>query len=135
MLNTRRVDTKAPANDVSGIQLDESPSSRAVSVTTPAPPEMPSMYGSARGLRSSTCKSAPAMDNRAPTIKPSTALSARNVNIVFVKVLLSPDRKENSSKRPVSELPVASARTPLSGTSKLSRPSSLPWRVTQDPLK
>ena len=124
----------APAKEVKGDQLEESPSNKASSVATPAPPEMPRIYGSARGFRSNTCSNAPAIDNNPPMTKLSKALCARIAKMVFVNELDFPDRYEMRSVIPVSELPVTNASIPLTGTSNASSPSILYEGFTQGPV-
>ena len=57
--NTTTVETIAPAK-AAGVTNAAAPASRAVSAPHAAPPDSPSTYGSASGLRNSTCMIVPA---------------------------------------------------------------------------
>ena len=59
MPNTRKIENTAPAKAAFDSQKPVAPNSMADSAPTAAPPDMPRIYGSARGLRSNTCMIAP----------------------------------------------------------------------------
>ena len=75
--NTSSVEASAPPS-AAGVASAAAPASIAPSAPTAAPPEMPRMYGSASGLRSSTCISAPASASRPPTANAASARGSRN---------------------------------------------------------
>jgi hypothetical protein len=56
---------------------DESPARIAIVAPRAAPPDTPSRYGSANGLRSMVCRAAPATDSPAPAMAASATRGRR----------------------------------------------------------
>ena len=75
--NTMAVETSAPAN-AAGVTSAAAPTSSAASAPHAAPPDSPSTYGSASGLRSSTCIIVPASASSAPTANAAIARGRRS---------------------------------------------------------
>ena len=93
------VDANAPAN-AAGITSTAMPANSAASAPTAAPPEMPSTYGSASGLRSSTCISAPATASNPPTANPASARGRRNSRTIAARLSVgaASERLEDRSR-------------------------------------
>ena len=88
----------------------EAPAAIATSAATAAPPEMPSTYGSASGLRSSACSKAPDKASSPPTANAVNARGSRSSRTT-VSTALSPGchRARHTSPAPSGTLPMNSA--------------------------
>ena len=75
---TSRHAPKAPSAAAPSTPAAGRPAMIASSASTDAPPDTPSTYGSASGLRSSTCSIAPASARRPPTAKADKARGSRS---------------------------------------------------------
>ena len=104
--STQKRRAKAPA----GINHATAPSSIAVSAPTAAPPETPSTYGSASGLRSNTCNSAPAIASEPPVANAANARGSRS-SCTIVRGIASPR-------------PASARRTVVGSSAMLPTPSA-----------
>ncbi len=121
--NTSTMVMSAPPKADTMISADPSPSSIAVRAETEAPPETPRIYGSASGLRNSTCNRLPASASSPPTANAVSARGRRSSRMTRAVVLLSPRRAASKSAGPVSTVPASSAASRHSGASN-NRPAS-----------
>jgi hypothetical protein len=107
-VNTSTVDASAPPS-AAGVTSGAAPASMAPSAPTAAPPEMPRMYGSASGLRRSTCINAPESASKAPTANAASARGSRNSRTMAEAVcVVSPPSARTIADAPTSMLPTAS---------------------------
>ena len=106
--NTSSVDTNAPAN-AAGAAIAVNPASMAASAPTAAPPEMPSTYGSASGLRSNTCIIAPASASRPPEANAASARGRRRSRTIAAPVSSPPVNPRAIAAASTGTLPTASA--------------------------
>src|SRR5690606_11188788 len=76
-VNSSSVETAAPTQAEPVTRVAPAPAHIARTAPSAPPPETPSTQGSASGLRSSTCRSAPASASRPPPAKPAAARGRR----------------------------------------------------------
>ena len=108
--NTNTIASMAPAKAEPEISNVPIPASIAKSAPTAAPPDNPSTYGSASGLRSSTCIKAPATANRPPVAKAARVRGRRRSSSkVRCNALPSPWMTFQSSEGAMFTLPIAKA--------------------------
>ncbi len=106
---TSRQAPKAPSAAAPSTPAAGRPAMIASSASTEAPPDTPSTYGSASGLRSRTCSIAPASASRPPTAKADKALGKRNSSTTSRAMDDCPAPKDCTISRTVSgRLPEAS---------------------------
>ena len=72
---------------------------------TPAPPEMPRMYGSANGLRNSTCINAPANASKPPQPKAASVRGKRKSRITAADGALGSINPATTSANGIFTLP------------------------------
>ncbi len=107
--NTISVETSAPTN-AAGMIAAARPASIAESAATAAPPEIPSTYGSASGLRSRTCSRAPANASSPPTANAASARGRRSSRTIVTAVSVpSPASARMTVAASIGTLPAASA--------------------------
>ena len=107
--NTSTVEASAPPNAPPWINRPPAPSNIAPSAPTAAPPEAPITYGSASGLRSNTCISAPASASSPPVPNAASARGKRNWCTICASTLPSgTNSTRSSSSGAIARLPSAS---------------------------
>ena len=109
---TIAIDTIAPAKAPASINNEPAPSSIVPSAPAAAPPDTPSTYGSARGLRSNTCINAPATASNPPVANAARARGRRSCRTTSTFVESPCDSNAcNTSSGAIDVLPIDSATT------------------------
>jgi hypothetical protein len=138
MENTSSVAIIAPANADKSTSVAPSPSIIASNAATAAPPELPSMYGSASGLRSNTCIRTPATASRPPTPNAVNARGRRkSMTTLRAWSAAFPASACQISAVLISALPDTSANSPANsdsiasmGKSRLGRTCAKKWLLS-----
>ena len=115
---TSRQAARAPSAANPSTPMAGRPSMIASSAATDAPPDTPSTYGSASGLRSRTCSIAPDSASRPPTANAASARGSRS------------SRTTSRASDGASERSAAITSAGVGGT--LPRPSDSPSRARDD---
>ena len=120
--STRATDTSEPANADASTSHHAPPAIIATSAKPAAPPDTPSTYGSASGLRNSTCSSAPASASSAPHAKPASARGRRSVRTISANSASPPCGTSDASAchGDIGTLPIDSDATNSNATAAAS---------------
>src|SRR5215510_918586 len=133
---TRAVDAAAPAKAAPGMLMPAAPARIAPSAPTAAPPEMPRTYGSASGLRTSTCMSTPASARSPPVANASSARGSRSVRTISASSAPAGARSASRTfSGGIATLPTTSAIATLAIASSASAASRTACRVPIMPIK
>ena len=120
------VDRNPPPKAPTGVSHALAPISIATSAPTAAPPETPMTYGSARGLRKSTCSKAPASASEPPVAKPESARGRRNPCTMARDVASpSPSSACSTVAGPSETLPTPNAMANAPSATTPSAPSAV----------
>jgi len=118
MPNTMNMETSEPRNALPVSTNPLAPISIASKVATAAPPDIPSTYGSANGLRNKTCMSTPANAKRAPQVNAPSALGKRSSLMTCVCCDAGPlENKLIRSSEETGTLPTIKATVNATGAS------------------
>ena len=106
----------------------DAPSSSANKAPTDEPPETPSTYESASGLRNSACSSTPASASSAPMVNAESSRGARNSSTtVRAGSAGSPNKAAMAGRTPMSVEPATSPRQATTTASATSKTSNRRW--------
>jgi hypothetical protein len=123
--STRKVADMAPIAAEHCTPQSEAPTSSANKAPTDEPPDTPSTYESASGLRNKACNSTPAKANSEPIVNADSSRGARSsITTVRAGSAASPNRAAMAGRTPMSVDPATRPRhatTTASDTSMANR--------------